>query len=147
VFVATGHKGTRVASLFIGRLVEAMIRPPDSLRDTVRAVVRENGLGVIQSGLRPRRFNGLAEMRPRDPVLRATDRAGIDPGVPYHSIIPQLYVGPVRLPTDGVVPYWSSHIDGAASETITPGFHTSEGSRPVTAEIKRILCEDLVDNP
>jgi hypothetical protein len=143
VFVATGHGGAPVATLFLGRFVQALIRPSDELRDIVYTVVRENGRRVIQRGLQARRFNGVGEMRPRDPILRAVDRAGIDPAVSYYSIIPQLHVGPVRLWSDGIVPYWSSRIDGAASETITRGFHTSEGSRPVTAEIKRILCEHL----
>jgi pimeloyl-ACP methyl ester carboxylesterase len=143
VFVATGHGGSRLASLFLGRLVQALIREPATLRRTVFPILWQNGLRVVAPGIRLRRLNGVGEMRPRDPVLRAIDRAGIDPSVPYHSVIPQLGLDGIDLPTDGVVPYWSSHLDGAESETITRGFHTSQDSPEVTAELKRILREHL----
>jgi len=70
----------------------------------------------------------------------------INPRIPYHSIIGDQGKGgnldktnPVS--TDSIVPYWSSHLDGAQSETIIPskhwGIHHSDGMK----EVKHILLK------
>ena len=71
--------------------------------------------------------------RQPDPQARSTE-IPIDPKVPYHSIIP--LIGGV-LPTDGVVEYRSSHLDGAESELIVAGTHFSQQHPDVTAELRR----------
>ena len=45
--------------------------------------------------------------------------------------------------TDGIVPYWSSHLDGAESELIVPSGHWSNQHPPRIAEVKRILLKHL----
>ena len=45
--------------------------------------------------------------------------------------------------TDGVVPYWSSHLEGAASEKIVPSGHGANENPEGIAEIRRILLEAL----
>ncbi len=143
VFISTPHAGTPFVTRLFVRLLEALIRRPDELTAIMEAIGQANGRDVVVPGVRGRRLNGIAELRPGDPILRAVERAGITPGVPYHSIIPQLGLDGIDLPTDGIVPYRSSHIDGAASEQITRGRHISHGSAEATAELKRILCQHL----
>jgi hypothetical protein len=42
--------------------------------------------------------------------------------------------------SDGVVPYWSSHLAGAVSERIVPAQHVTACQNPETVEeLKRIL--------
>lgn len=51
---------------------------------------------------------------------------------------------PLERTSDTVVPYWSSHLDGAVSETIVPAPHTTIFEHPeAIAEIKRILQFEL----
>jgi hypothetical protein len=59
--------------------------------------------------------------------------------VPYHSIIGDR--GKDHCPdcTDGVVPYSSSHLDGAQSEVIVPGPHGACKLPETIAELDRIL--------
>jgi len=45
--------------------------------------------------------------------------------IPYHSIIGDRGRGDTPNSSDGVVPYWSSHLDGAQSEKIVPSEHGS----------------------
>jgi hypothetical protein len=47
------------------------------------------------------------------------------------------------MPTDGVVPYRSSHLEKAESEKIVPGDHSSQHDPDVTAELRRILLLHL----
>jgi hypothetical protein len=45
--------------------------------------------------------------------------------------------------SDGVVPYWSSHLDGAQSEKIVPSGHGSHQNIQGMEEIHRILILNL----
>jgi len=59
--------------------------------------------------------------------------------VPYYSIIGDRGRGDTPNSSDGVVPYWSSHLAGAQSELIVPGPHGSFALPQTIAELKRIL--------
>jgi hypothetical protein len=41
--------------------------------------------------------------------------------------------------SDGVVPYWSSHLDGAESELIVPSDHLALRNAEAIKEVERIL--------
>ncbi|MEI4914024.1 hypothetical protein Q8G39_28660, partial [Klebsiella pneumoniae] len=43
--------------------------------------------------------------------------------------------------TDGIVPYWSSHLDGVASESLVHGLHICLDHPAVIREVRRILGE------
>jgi hypothetical protein len=66
-------------------------------------------------------------------------RTKADPSVPYYSIIGDRGRGDTPNSSDGVVPYWSSHLAGAQSELIVPGPHGSYALPQTVAELKRIL--------
>ena len=61
----------------------------------------------------------------------------------FHSIIGDRGRGPGPTSSDGVVPYWSSHLEGAQSEKLVPHGHSCTHSEAVTAEIARILHQHL----
>ena len=64
-------------------------------------------------------------------------------GVPYHTIAFQ-FAG--HAPDDLVVPLWSAHLDGAASEAIFPGFHGSEQGPAALGEV-RAFCWNTLPVP
>ncbi|WP_240141399.1 hypothetical protein [Nitrosomonas sp. HPC101] len=43
------------------------------------------------------------------------------------------------------MPYWSAHLDGAASEKIVRSTHSVQGTAPAIIEMRRILHEDIRD--
>lgn len=47
---------------------------------------------------------------------------------------------------DGVVPYWSSHLEGARSELIVLSGHNAHRNPQAIAEVRRILKLDLREN-
>jgi hypothetical protein len=63
----------------------------------------------------------------------------ITPGIPYYSIIGDRGHGDTPQSSDGVVAYWSSHLDGAQSELIVPSNHSSPQNPQAIAEVRRIL--------
>jgi hypothetical protein len=146
VMIATPHRGSIEACFLPGQLLQVVIQRSTELGDMIREVARENGRGVTAPGVRRRLLNGVGGLSPNDPALLTLLQLPIC--VPYHSIIPLITLCGHELRTDGVVRYHSSHLDGAESEKITHGFHTSHDSWPVVEEVKRILCEHLraIDN-
>ena len=47
--------------------------------------------------------------------------------------------------SDGIVPYWSSHLDGAKSELIVHSGHGAQYDPEAIREVERILKENLTD--
>jgi hypothetical protein len=80
-------------------------------------------------------------LKPTNPALPVINGARIS--VPYHSIIGDRGKGNSPNSTDGVVAYWSSHLDGAQSELIVPGPHGSCELPQTIAELDRILRLNL----
>jgi hypothetical protein len=81
--------------------------------------------------------NSVSGLSPKNPTLQIVNDARIT--APYYSIIGDRGKGDTPNSTDGVVPYWSSHLDGAKSELIVPGPHGSENLPQTIAELQRIL--------
>ena len=109
-------------------------------------MVNEIGKGAIQiaastAGIKTNFVpNGINGLSPKNPLLVAMNTLPVNP--PFHSIIgvaggPK---SPLEKTSDTVVPYWSSHLDGARSEKIVPYPHTAMFVKPeATDEIRRIL--------
>ena len=60
-------------------------------------------------------------------------------GVPYNTIIGDRGRGDSPNSSDGVVPYWSSHMNGAESEYVVPSGHGAHQNSQAIAEVLRIL--------
>jgi hypothetical protein len=60
-----------------------------------------------------------------------------------HSIIGDRGRGDTPDSSDGVVPYWSSHLDGARSERIVPSGHPAHQNKQGMEEVDRILRLNL----
>ena len=63
--------------------------------------------------------------------------------VKHHSIIGQLGQSNLLNDSDGVVPYWSSHLNSASSEKIVPHWHGCVEQSDVVQEVVRVLREHL----
>jgi hypothetical protein len=68
--------------------------------------------------------------------------------VPFHNIIGQHHPGPIETSSDGVVPYASAHLDGAASDLVVRSGHSVCENPEAQGEVIRILrlelCRGLV---
>jgi transposase InsO family protein len=67
------------------------------------------------------------------------NKIAIAPGIPYHSIMGDRGRGDTPNSSDGVVPYWSSHLQGARSELVVPSDHGAQYNPQAIAEVSRIL--------
>jgi hypothetical protein len=83
------------------------------------------------------RFSAVRTLSPKSTALIAVSELPIS--VPYHSVIGQLHPGPKEQGSDGVVPYWSSHLAGAQSELIVRSGHGVIDNSDAIREVIRIL--------
>lgn len=83
--------------------------------------------------------NSIDTLAPNDAFMKAMNELALAKGIPYHSIIGDRGRGDTPNSSDGVVPYWSPHLDGAESEKIVPSGHTAHRDPEAIAEIVRIL--------
>ncbi len=140
VFIATPHRGSPIANGPIGWAVSSLMKRPMEQAERLAELEALNGPNVFTRELRSSALNAISSLRTDSPILAALDRIPINPSVPYHSIIPLLMRD---ADTDGVVDYVSSHLEGAESEKIVAGDHSSQETPEVTNEIRRILLEHL----
>jgi pimeloyl-ACP methyl ester carboxylesterase len=138
VFFATPHRGSELAVNPFAEFFARLIRLPFSIgqRDmaTIRQALREDLRELFVAPA-----NSVAFLRARSPLLAAILRLPMRPGVPYHSIIGDRGRGDTPDSSDGVVPYWSSHLDGASTEKIVPSGHGTNENPEGIREFRRIL--------
>src|SRR6266699_3451140 len=138
VFMSTPHRGSDLASNWIGRIGSMLVRTPTRLL-TVGRTLREN-LTADPAALKLKRLpNSVDTLAPNNRFVVAVNKIPITKGIPYHSIIGDRGRGDTPNSSDGVVPYWSSHLDGAKSEFIAPCDHGSPKNPQAIAEVHRIL--------
>ncbi len=147
VFIATPHRGSELGDQFIGRLTDRLIRLPGSLRATYRSLLIQNGRDFFTPTARRGLPSSIDELRPNNPLLKTMNALPFRQGVTYHSVIGQKEPGPVALGSDGVVPYWSSHLEGAASELVVQGDHGCQDEPDTVGDLRRILYAHIGKQP
>jgi len=145
IFIATPHRGTGVASSGVGELAMMAIHQNEELAELARQV-EEQFADVLRPEVRTRlrgKPNGIQNLSPEDSFLRVYGTLPIDPGVPFDSVIGDIYGSDARPVGDGVVSYKSAHLEGAASETILRlGHHMHQKPAGIEA-VHRILLDHL----
>jgi pimeloyl-ACP methyl ester carboxylesterase len=136
VFICTPHRGSKMASGGLGKFAISLINLPGQLATVMKDSLSSGELLQL-TGSSKRLPNSVWGLKPTNPALEVINSAPIR--VPYHAIIGDRGKGDSPNSTDGVVAYWSSHLDGAKSEVIVPGPHGSCELPQTIAELDRIL--------
>jgi hypothetical protein len=133
-----------LAESWIGHLAASLIHLPTSLQTDIVGVVSANqdiASPAAKAFDREMNFSSVHTLSPRDPALHALADLPIE--VPFHSIIGQNHAGAVETSSDGVVPYASSHLDGASSEIVVRSGHSVCEKPDAQREVIRILHLEL----
>ncbi len=142
IFISGPHRGSELAADWVGRLFTRLIRLPGTIADIRNAVVSAatvdpSALMIADSP------NSIATLDPTNPFVEAINKIPVAPNVTFHSIMGDRGKGDTPDSSDGVVPYWSSHLDGAASEKIVPSGHPAHQHPVGIEEVQRILIDHL----
>lgn len=139
VFLAAPHRGTPTARRRLARWFAELIRLPFSILKEMANVADllndDKGKGAPAHV-----SNSVDNLSDTNPFIVATENLPISPNVRYHSII-GLYKphGDLAQSSDGVVPYTSAHLAGAASEVVVPSWHSVQETPAAILELRRIL--------
>lgn len=137
VFFSTPHRGSDLSSGWIAQQVNRFVRLPGDL------VVAGQGLLASDAPARAGRHlrhvpTSLDTLSPQAPFVASMNRIPLAP-VPHHQVIGDRGKGNSPNSSDGVVAYWSSHLDSAHSTRIVPSGHSSHAHPEGIAELRRIL--------
>ena len=146
VFVSTPHRGSVIAQGPIGRFASSVIRRSEQFvtlsREVLQAsVVQEHDPGVLKLQRMP---DSIDTLSPNDAWVKISSTLPMKRGIPYHSIMGDRGLGNTPNSSDGVVPYWSSHLAGADSEKIVPSDHGANQNPEAITEIIRILKKNII---
>lgn len=145
IFIAAPHRGTPYAENRFARFVSGLIRLPA----TVLSRVTEIGQLLVNSDNASDEplvgaINSIKNLSDQDPFVQESAKLPIPDRVKFHSIMgndtPKLAL---EESSDGVVPYASAKLDGAASELVVNSWHSVQETPEAIVEIRRILREHL----
>ena len=145
IFMSTPHRGSDLASNWVGRIGSMLVTTPSRLL-TIGKTIREAAT-PDPTALQWKRFpNSVDTLAPNNRFVVAINKVPITPGIPYYTIVGDRGRGDTPNSSDGVVAYWSSHLDGARSEFIAPCNHSSPLNPQAIAEVHRILKLSIQSN-
>ena len=143
ILLAAPHRGAPMARDWRGRVAALAVRLPVDVVDTLSTLADALAEDVpLRASALRRRRNSITNLSDRDDYLHATADLTVAPGVTLHSIIGRRDEDvPLERSSDGVVPYTSSHLDGAASELVVRSGHSVQNTPRAILEVRRILRE------
>jgi pimeloyl-ACP methyl ester carboxylesterase len=139
IFISTPHRGSTLASNWIGRFGTKLVNiqklgaaVPPSIFSNI--MVADPGAAELKHVP-----TSVDTLEPNDRFVREMNKFPIVSNVAFHTIEGDRGRGDAPKSSDGVVPYWSSHLNGAQSELIVPSDHRAQRNPKAIAEVDRIL--------
>jgi pimeloyl-ACP methyl ester carboxylesterase len=138
IFIASPLRGSKMATGIISSLANMLIREPTLSSQASEEMLRHTS--IREQELKPmRRANSVDSLSPNSRFLHAMNEIPMTPGVPYDTIIGDRGRGDSPNSSDGVVPYWSSHMKGAEAEHIVPSDHSAHQNPQAINDVIKIL--------
>lgn len=139
IFIAAPHHGTEFADRWFTNIAKKLVVLPQSFFNQVNIHLphqQNSTTGLVHTG--------PADLSRDARFMRLTTNIMPIPLVPYHSIIGNKTKShDPNLMSDGIVPYSSSHLEGAISEKVLNGGHSIHEKPEVILELRRILQSHL----
>lgn len=140
VYLATPHRGAPMASMGIVSWLMRLISLPQELINEVYniATLQQDSL-IMEPERMAEWFTSGSQLSPRGYSILGLQKLAVRP-VPTHSIIGDRGRGDTPESSDGVVPYWSSHIPWG-TETIVASDHSVQDVPETAKALAKILLE------
>ena len=140
IFVATPHRGSPLAAIGLAGWLTRFISLPLTLSSAAVDLLAQNKDRLVLRSL-TRLPRSIDNMSPSNPFVLTLASLPLAEGVVANSVIAVQGDGPPGQGSDGVVPYWSAHVDGVESELVVRSSHSVQGDPHAVEEIRRILLE------
>ena len=148
IFLSSPHRGTDYADRWFTLAARKIIKLPGAFLGALADTIQDPSLN-IDSFLKDvgKEFiqNGPSDLSYNSKFTLLTKNVMPTKGVTYHSIIGNhTNSDDPNVINDGIVPYKSAHLDGAASEKIIKGGHSIQETPEAVLELRRILRLHLI---
>ena len=142
VFMAVPHRGSPMANFRGTAFISNLIRLPKTLTvgilDATLKVATE-GLTSDAEVAKVRPPTSISSLSPNSRGFKGLAAMPLPSNITFHSIVGDKGHGDTPDSSDGVVPYWSSHVEPVASELVVDSNHSVPSNPEAADEIKRIL--------
>ena len=145
VFMVTPHRDSPLAlrsfASFFANIIRLPISPLRKNSFELLGAMRDNAQEIFRLP-----NNSIRFLHADSPLLLSILNLPLAHQIPLHTIIGNRKIpGPIKLSSDGIVPYWSSHLPMAASEIAVPSGHGVNEKRQGIEELGRILRQNLTE--
>ena len=145
-YLATPHRGAPLASYRVVKAITNLIRLPANLLDeAVNIVTLQRDMFLLNPSEISDWFTSLDQLSPNGYAIRGLRGLQVR-NVPTYSIIGDRGDNDTPYSSDGVVPYWSSHIPWG-EETIVPSDHHVQDDKATAEYITEVLHAYLKNHP
>ena len=138
IFISAPLRGADLASGWLGRVGARLVSLPGNMLNVGKDILsfRKPAAGHQHLKRIPTSVDSLSE---KNDFVLAVQKVPLTPGIPHHTIAGDRGKGDAPNSSDGLVPYWSSHLTSAASEKIVPSHHPAHQHPQCMDEVLRIL--------
>lgn len=138
IYMATPHRGAPLARYRLVNSLTRLVRLPETLvKEVVDIVTLQQDNVLVNPKQMTEWFTSVGQLSPDSYSIRGLQKLAVR-DVPTHSIIGDRGRNNSPRSSDGVVPYWSSHI-GWGTETIVPADHSVQDIPETADDMKRVL--------
>lgn len=143
IFICAPLRGSELANKGFARWGARLIKAPTSLLAAGNEVMKSVTFGAADLKLK-QIPNSVDTLSPSNRFVKAINTFPLSTRTPYHVISGDRGKGGNKdhtkpVMSDGLVPYWSSHLPGAVSEKVVPTHHSAQQHSETIAEVARIL--------
>ena len=140
VFVSTPHGGSPDSDGILGFIGDMLISLPEKFGAAGKHLeAEEPGIVRDSTWVELEAETSVDNLSTKSRMLLTLRALPLQSGTPFHTILGDLTGKGVPDGTDGVVPSWSAHLDGAASELVVKSDHHAHGKPRSLLELRRIL--------
>lgn len=145
IYLATPHRGAPFADNWIAAIGSWLIRIPVQLvTEAVKVATFQEDMFIFRPQELVRSLTSINQLSPRSGPLKNLSSVPLR-RVPSHSVIGDRGRGDTPRSSDGIVPYWSSHLAWSNSEKIVPHDHSVQDDPATAEEVMRILKLHLAE--
>lgn len=146
VYMATPHRGAPVAKYRLATFLSKLVSLPQNLlKEAYNIATLQQDMFLLSPQDAYLWFTSVNQLKPDSYSISGLQGLKVR-NVPTHSIIGDQGKGDTPKSSDGVVPYWSSHL-AWGTEKIVPSDHSVQDCMETANEMKRILGEYAEKNP
>lgn len=146
IYLATPHRGAPFADNWISAIGSWLIKIPVQLTtEALKIVTFQEDMLLVNPQNFVRNMTSINQLSPNSVTIKNLSSVPLR-SAPTHSVIGDRGCHDTPNSSDGIVPYWSSHLGWSDSEVIVPHDHSVQDDRETAKEIVRILKLHLSGN-